>query len=197
MEKVISSIVVDYSASRFNLFGVMLTKLKRVIELWRYLTYSPQKYAKHIGVNIGTDNFVADKGCWSSEPYLITIGNHCAITKDVRLFTHGGARVARNLYPNFDVFGKIVIGDWVYIGSGSLIMPGVTIGNNVLVAAGSVVTRSVPSGMIVAGNPARIIGSVDDYIKRNMPYNLNSKRLSRAEKRKLLLSLPDDSFIRK
>ena len=175
----------------------MLTKLKRIIELWRYLTYSPQKYAKHIGVNVGADNFIPDKRCWSSEPYLITVGSHYQITYGVRLFTHGGANVAREMYPDFDIFGKIVIGDWVYIGSGSLIMPGVTIGNNVLVAAGSVVTRSVPSGMIVAGNPARIIGSVDDYIKRNMPYNLNSKRLSRAEKRKLLLSLPDDSFIRK
>ena len=97
----------------------------------------------------------------------------------------------------FDVFGKVIIGDWVYIGSGSLIMPGVTIGNNVLVAAGSVVTRSVPSGMIVAGNPARIIGSVDDYIKRNMSYNLNSKRMTESEKRDLLLSLPDERFIRK
>ena len=76
-------------------------------------------------------------------------------------------------------------------------MPGVTIGNNALVAAGSVVTHSVPSGMIVAGNPARIIGRVDDYIKRNMPYNLNSKRLTQSEKRKLLLSLPDERFIRK
>lgn len=104
--------------------------------------------------------------------------------------------MVREIYPDFDIFGKIIIGDWVYIGSGSLIMPGVT-GNNVLVAAGSVVTKSVPPGMIVAGNPARIIGCVDDYIKRNMPYNLNSKRLSRAEKRKLLLSLPDERFIRK
>ena len=105
--------------------------------------------------------------------------------------------MAREIYPDFDTFGKIVIGDWVYIGSGSLIMPGVTIGNHALVAAGSVVTRSVPSGMIVAGNPARIIGNVDDYIKRNMPYNLNSKKLTRSEKQKLLLSLPEERFIRK
>lgn len=79
----------------------MLTKLKRVIELWRYLTYSPQKYAKHIGVNIGTDNFVADKGCWSSEPYLITIGNHCDITKDVKLFTHGGGKSCTQFVSEF------------------------------------------------------------------------------------------------
>ena len=51
--------------------------------------------------------------------------------------------------------------------------------------------------MIVAGNLARIIGSVDDYVKRNMPYNLNSRRLLQSEKRKLLLSLSDERFIRK
>lgn len=52
------------------------------------------------------------KNCWSSEPYLITVGNNCAITKGVRIFTHGGARVARNKYPDFDVLGKVIIGDW-------------------------------------------------------------------------------------
>lgn len=171
--------------------------LKRIIDLWRYLIYSPNKYAKYIGVNIGVDNFIPDKKCWSSEPYLITIGNHCQITSGVRLFTHGGGNVARDKYPDFDVFGKIVIGDWVYIGSGSLIMPGVTIGDNVLVAAGSVVTRSVPPRTIVAGNPARVVGTVDDYIERNLPYNLNSKGLTRLEKRRFLLSLPEESFIRK
>ena len=175
----------------------MVVKLKRIIDLWRYLIYSPNKYAKYIGVNIGVDNFIPDKKCWSSEPYLITIGNHCQITSGVRLFTHGGGNVARDKYPDFDVFGKIVIGDWVYIGSGSLIMPGVTIGDNVLVAAGSVVTRSVPPRTIVAGNPARVVGTVDDYIDRNLPYNLNSKGLTRLEKRRFLLSLPEESFIRK
>ncbi|MCA6046142.1 hypothetical protein KQP74_01455 [Bacteroides thetaiotaomicron] len=46
--------------------------------------------------------------------------------------------------PDFDCFGKVTIGDYVYIGKRALIMPGVTLGNHVLVAAGSVVTKSVP-----------------------------------------------------
>ena len=52
---------------------------------------SPYVYAKCIGVNIGKGCFVPDKDCWSSEPYLITVG-HCQITSGVRLFTHGGER---------------------------------------------------------------------------------------------------------
>ena len=66
---------------------IMSKVLKKLVKL----LMNPESYAKYIGVSIGTDNFIADKDCWSSEPYLISIGNHCAITKGVRFFTHGGA----------------------------------------------------------------------------------------------------------
>lgn len=166
---------------------------KRIIKLFM----SPEKYAKFIGVNIGTNNFIPDKDCWSSEPYLITIGNNCAITNGVRIFTHGGARVARMKYPDFDVFGKVTIGDWVYIGTNSLIMPGVTIGDGALIAAGSVVTKSVPSGVVVGGNPAKIISTVDNYIKNNIAFNLNSKRMSNEEKRVFLQQVSEEKFLKK
>ena len=112
------------------------------------------------------------------------------------VYTRGG-RVARAKYPKFDCFGKVTIGDYVYIGTGSLIMPGVTIGNNVLVAAGSVVTKSIPDNCVVAGNPAKFVCTVDEYIERNLPYNLDSKGMCAAEKKKLLLSLDDSKLIRK
>lgn len=100
-------------------------------------------------------------------------------------------------YPDFDVFGKVVVGDWVYIGTHALIMPGVTIGDRALVAAGSVVTKSVLPGMVVAGNPARPICTIEEYIARNLPYNVHTKKLSFKEKRKYLLSLSDGCFLRK
>ena len=59
----------------------------------------------------------------------------------------------------FDVFGKVTIGDWVYIGTNSLIMPGITIGDGALIAAGSVVTKDVPEYSIVGGVPAKVIKS--------------------------------------
>ena len=157
--------------------------------------YTPEQWARYIGVTIGRNNLIG-KEHWSSEPYLITVGSHCQLT-DCRRFTHGGAQPIRDEHPDFDSFGKVVIGDYVYIGSGSLIMPGVTIGNNVLVAAGSVVTKSVPARMVVAGNPARVICSIEEYYERNKRWDLGSKSMTAAEKRKMLQELPEDRFIRK
>lgn len=128
---------------------------------------------------------------------MITIGSNCALTKGVKIFTHGGARVARRKYPNYDVFGMVEVGDYCYIGTNSLIMPGVKIGNGSMVAAGSVVTKSVPPNMVVGGNPARILCTVDEYIERNKTFDLESKGLSYEQKRTFLLSLPKERFIRK
>lgn len=68
-----------------------------------------------------------------------------------------------------------MIKDWAYVGAHAQIMPGVTIGEGAMVAAGSIVTKSVPDGMVVAGNPARIICSVDEFLERNVPYNMHTK----------------------
>lgn len=153
-------------------------------------------YAKFIGVKFGENCLIATKN-WSSEPYLISIGNNVQITSNVSIHTHGGSHVARKRIPNFDMFGKVVINDGVYIGAYSQIMPGVTIGEGSLIAAGSIVTKSVPAGVVVAGNPAKYICTVDEYIERNKMYNVGTKGLSFEEKKKRLLSLGDELFINK
>ena len=133
---------------------------------------------------------------WSSEPYLITVGDYCQLTT-CRIFTHGGGQAVRHLDSSFDVFGKVVIGDYVYIGSNALIMPGVTIGSHVLIAAGSVVTKSVPDNVVVGGNPARIICSIEEYYEKNKNFNLGTKSLSYSSKKEKLLATPDNLFIKK
>lgn len=157
----------------------------------------PSRYcAKLLGVKMGKNVLISTKK-WSTEPWLITIGNNVQVTKDVYFHTHGGGHVARHLYPSFDCFGPIVIEDDAYVGSGSHIMPGVTIGRGCLVAAGSVVTKSTPPHMVVAGNPARCICSVADYIERNLQYNAGTKGMSEKKRKTTILSLPQEMFIRK
>ena len=155
-----------------------------------------KKYAKYIGVKFGENCLIATKN-WSSEPYLIEIGNNVQITSNVSIHTHGGGHVVRQKHPDFDTFGKVVIEDWAYIGAFSQIMPGVTIGKGALVAAGSVVTKSVPDGVVVAGNPAKFVCTVEEYIERNKKYNLGTKGLSFEAKKKALLAMDDNKFIKK
>ena len=162
---------------------------------WNYIA-SPIQYSKHIGVQIGDNCLIATKN-WSSEPYLIKVGNHVQITNEVYIHTHGGANCIRKENPEFDVFGKVIIEDWAYIGAYSQIMPGVTIGEGALVAAGSVVTKSVPPHCVVGGNPAKYICTTQEYIQNNDKYNLKCKGLERREKRQFLLSQTEEKFIQK
>lgn len=157
---------------------------------------TPKRYARFIGVKFGKNCLIATKN-WSSEPYLIEIGDNVQITHNVSVHTHGGSHVVRKVIPDFDMFGKVVIKDGAYIGAYSQIMPGVTIGEGALVAAGSIVTKSVPSGVVVAGTPAKYVCTVEEYIERNKKFNLGTKGLSFEEKKKVLLSTDEDKFIKK
>ena len=173
--------------------AAFINKLKSLY--WKHIA-SPIKYARHLGVSIGKNCFISTRN-WPSEGYLVTIGDNVAVTSGVSIHCHGGGRAVRKEHPDFDVFGKVVIEDWAYIGAYSQIMPGVTVGEGALVAAGSIVTKSVKPHTVVGGNPARLICTTEEYYERNKQFDLQSKRLCSREKRKLLLSLSDDRFVKK
>lgn len=102
-----------------------------------------------------------------TDPAYVRLGNNVHLT-GCSLFGHDGSvNMLRQAYGvNLDKVGKIDIRDNVFVGHQSIIMPGVVIGPNAIVAAGSVVTRDVPAYSIVAGVPARVIGRVEDYVGR-------------------------------
>ena len=160
---------------------------------WRFIA-SPEKYARHIGVTIG-NNCLIDTRNWSSEPYLVTIGNNVQITKNVSIHTHGGGNAIRKQHPDFDIFGKVVIEDWAYVGAYSQIMPGVKIGEGALIAAGSVVTKSVDKNTVVGGNPAHFICTTQEYFERNKRYNAGTRGKSLEDKKRILMSLPEEMFM--
>lgn len=162
---------------------------------FRYFT-SGVRFARFLGVRVGKHCMIATK-LWPTEPYLITIGDHVQITDGVRIQTHGGSHVARERCPGFDCFGKVVINDWVYIGNNSQIMAGVEIGRGSLIAAGSIVTKSVPENSVCAGNPARFICTVDEYVEKNKEFDFQTHGLPAREKKRVLLSAAPDRFIKK
>jgi acetyltransferase-like isoleucine patch superfamily enzyme len=115
------------------------------------------------GVRIGEGTYCTPANIDSIAPELIEIGRNCVIgpgsviaTHDASLFpTHGG-----------HVVRPTVIGDQVFIGYGAIVLAGVTIGSGAIIGAGAVVTKSVPPGVIVAGVPARPIGTVEERFRR-------------------------------
>lgn len=139
-------------------------------------------YARHIGVTVGEECRLIDV-TFSTEPYLIHLGNHVSATK-THFETHdGGVWVIRDKHPEIDVVRPIHVGNNVYFGYGCLVMPGATIGNNVVVGAGSVVTGNIPDNCVVAGVPARFIKGVDEYEAAVMAKSSPTKGWTLEEKR--------------
>lgn len=95
-------------------------------------------------------------------PYLISIGNNVTLTM-MRLLTHDAST---KKFLGFTKFGRVTIGDNVFVGAGSIILPGTTIGNNVIVGAGSVVASDIPDNSVAVGQPCRKVCKLDDYLRR-------------------------------
>lgn len=170
--------------------------MNRVLDRLAKVFLSPIVYARFRGVSVGTDCEFFTKN-FGGEPYLISIGNRVQLAGNVTFWTHGSAWMMRNEDPDFDFFGKITLGNDVYVGSGACFLPGVSIGSEVIVAARSVVTKSFPDKVIIGGNPAKIIGQVDDYRIKYSVFRVPSKRLTATAKRRMIKSLPDEKFIKK
>lgn len=155
------------------------------------LRYDPIRFARRRGVTIGEDCRLLDvsSSTFGSEPYLITLGDHVTITGGVRFLTHdGGVWVFRETHPELDVVAPIRVGSNVFIGLNAILLPGITIGDHCVVAAGAVVTRSVESGTIVAGVPARPIKRIEEYQNACIASGEPTKGFSRQQKHRYYLN---------
>lgn len=122
------------------------------------------------------------------EPYLVKIGDNCTVSTEVSFITHDASvGLFFDRKKLSDICGEIVIGDNCFIGNRSIVLYGVTIPNNTIVAAGSVVTKSIKEeGCIVGGNPAKVIGKVSDFINKSKTSALCLHGLSSNERRRVI-----------
>lgn len=112
-------------------------------------------------IHVG-NNFYANFDCVFLDVCEIRVGDNCMIAPGVHIYTatHPLDPIARNSGKEF---GKpVTIGHNVWIGGRAVINPGITIGDNAVIASGAVVTKDVPANTIVGGNPAKPIGHIEE-----------------------------------
>ena len=143
-------------------------------------------YFRKAGMTIG-------KGCniccniMNTEPYLISLGDNVTISGNVTLITHDNS-IQKVLKDKTDYVGPIKIGNNCFIGAGSMVLLGVTLADNIIVAAGSVVTKSFHEReIIIAGNPAKKIGTWSDYGKKYADTAIFLNGLSHQERKAKIL----------
>lgn len=126
---------------------------------------------------------------FSTEPYLIEIGDNVAIAYGTNLVTHdGGIWCLRNEFTGGDIFGKIKIGNNVFIGMNCTILPNTIIGSNCIVGAGSVLRGKYPDDCVIIGNPAKVVMrmAVQRLLYGQNPGLLSTKDLTDFQKEKII-----------
>lgn len=116
-------------------------------------------YGSHIEVG---KNFFANYNCTIIDVAKVKIGDYCQMAPNVAIYTAGHPvhPAARNTAYEYGI--EVTIGDNVWIGGNTVILPGVHIGSNTVIGAGSVVTKDIPDWVIAAGNPCKVIRKITE-----------------------------------
>lgn len=187
----------------------MLKKIVRKIRklLRRFLGIPEQQtrqgyvdYLRELGCTIGERVIFFDPKSTMvdiTRPWLIEIGNDVQIPYGVSILTHGyDWSVLKGIYGDvLGSAGKVKIGNNVFIGAKSIILKGNTIGNNVIIGAGSVVSNNIPDNVVAAGNPCRVIMTIDEYYLKRQKAQLNEATELVREYRKKYHKNPDENVL--
>ena len=115
-------------------------------------------------VEVG-DYFFANNNCVFVDPGKITFGDYVFIGPQCGFYTAIHPLDTQRRNAGFEVAYPIKVGDNVWFGGGVKVLPGVTIGSNVVIGAGSVVTKDIPDGVLAYGNPCRVLRPITDADK--------------------------------
>ena len=142
----------------------MTGKLKSYIK-WILRGEIPTEVLVKRGLKLG-NNFNRQRGCTIDPPHcgLISIGDNVTLAPNVHILAHDAST---KYVMNYTKIGRVNIGSNVFIGAESVVLPNVNIGDNCIVGAGSVVTKDVEAGHVVAGNPAKVIMTIQEYKSKN------------------------------
>lgn len=112
-------------------------------------------------IEIG-ENFFANHNCIILDGAKVTFGDNVFIAPSCGFYTAGHPLDAERRNKGLEYARPITIGNNVWIGAQVAVLPGVTIGDNCVIGAGSVVTKDIPAGVVAAGNPCKVLKTIDD-----------------------------------
>lgn len=140
--------------------GYLIAKFKQ-----KYISHNAEPisdFYRKGGATIGKNTIICDY-IPISEPELVEVKDDCIVSSGISFITHDHC-INKVTNKGSNLFGKIVIGNNCFLGQRSLIMYGVQLADNIIVGSGSVVTKSFSeSNIIIAGNPAKKIGTWDKF----------------------------------
>ena len=172
----------------------LLHRILVKLGLKRKEDYNSVEYLRSRGVQIGENVNIINTSIDFCHGFLVTIGNNVTLT-GAKILAHDGST---QIPLGVSKVGRVIIGDEVFVGHQAIILPNVRIGNRVVVGAGAVVAKDIPSNSIVAGNPAKIVGTYDDFLKKHREkmkirpvYNTIWTEKSDEEKEQMRLELED------
>lgn len=155
-----------------------------------YYNYNTNE-ARRIGVKVGSHCRFIDTSpdTFSTEPFLIEIGNHVSMTRP-KIITHDGSVwVFREMYPEIDLFGRIVIGNNCFIGEGVVILPNTFVGDNSIIGANTIIKGNYPPNSVIAGCPGKVISTIDEFFQKNENRFTYFRSLKKDKKTKILQSV--------
>ena len=131
------------------------------------------------GISVGKNCRLYNDRPINRDAFLLQIGDNVTVSGGVIFLCHDNAPIKVSKGKYTDVFGKISIGNNCFIGHSSVILPGVMLADDTIVGAGSVVVHSQKeSGYVIAGCPARVVCSIDEYYAKNEQYMVSADEIA-------------------
>lgn len=119
------------------------------------------------GYNIEVgENFYANHNLVILDGAKVSFGDNCFVAPNCGFYTAGHALDVEQRNQGLEIAWPIKVGNNVWFGGNVVVMPGVTIGDNAVIGGGSVVTKDIPSGVIAAGNPCKVIREITEEDKK-------------------------------
>ena len=122
-------------------------------------------YGKNITVG---KNFFANYNCTIIDVAPVTIGDYCQMAPNVAIYTAGHPIHPATRNSTYEYGKAITIGDNVWIGGNTVICPGVHVGDNSVIGAGSVVTKDIPDWCVATGNPCRVLRKITEEDRKKL-----------------------------